>query len=191
MRYLGSKAKLLNTIEVVIEKYNIEGYTFGGLFAGTSCVGDYFKDRYKIQSNDFLYFSYVISKAKLNNSRIPSFTKFTNEYKSNIFDWLNSLEFTPDSNYFIYNNYTPIGGRMFFTEDNGKKIDGIRIKIEELYREQTISENEYYFLLASLIESTTKFSNTSGTYEAFFKFWDPRLQVYCLEMRQPIGGKRV
>ena len=174
MRYLGSKAKLLNTIEVVIEKYNIEGYTFGDLFAGTSCVGDYFKDRYKIQSNDFLYFSYVISKAKLNNSRIPSFTKFTNEYKSNIFDWLNSLEFTPDSNYFIYNNYTPIGGRMFFTEENGKKIDGIRIKIEELYREQTISENEYYFLLASLIESTTKFSNTSGTYEAFFKFWDPR-----------------
>ena len=85
MRYLGSKAKLLNTIEVVIEKYNIEGYTFGDLFAGTSCVGDYFKDRYKIQSNDFLYFSYVISKAKLNNSRIPSFTKFTNEYKSNIF----------------------------------------------------------------------------------------------------------
>lgn len=63
---------------------------------------------------------------------------------------------------------------MFFTEDNGKKIDGIRIKIEELYRDQTISENEYYFLLASLIESTTKFSNTSGTYEAFFKFWDSR-----------------
>ena len=98
MRYLGSKAKLLNTIEKVIDKYNIEGYTFGDLFAGTSCVGDYFKDRYKIQSNDFLYFSYVISKAKLNNSRIPSFSKFTKEYKSNVFDWLNSLEFTPDNN---------------------------------------------------------------------------------------------
>lgn len=26
MRYLGSKAKLLNTIEKVIDKYNIEGY---------------------------------------------------------------------------------------------------------------------------------------------------------------------
>lgn len=47
MRYLGSKAKLLNMIEDVIEKYNIEEYTFGDLFAGTSCVGDYFKDRYK------------------------------------------------------------------------------------------------------------------------------------------------
>ncbi len=174
MRYLGSKVKLLNTIEEIIKKYDIQGSTFGDLFAGTSCVGDYFKDRYKIQSNDFLYYSYVISKAKLNNSTIPSFSSFSKEYKRNIFDWLNSLEYTADSNYFIYNNYTPIGGRMFFTEDNGKKIDGIRIKIEDLYRDKSISENEYFFLLASLIESTTKFSNTSGTYEAFFKFWDSR-----------------
>lgn len=174
MRYLGSKVRLLKTIENVIEKYGIEGYTFGDLFAGTCCVGDYFKGRYKIQANDFLYFSYVMSKAKLSNSTTPSFSKFTKEYKRDIFDWLNSLEFTADSNYFIYNNYTPVGGRMFFTEDNGKKIDGIRIKIEDLYREQMITENEYFFLLASLIESTTKVSNTSGTYEAFFKFWDPR-----------------
>ncbi|WP_147716690.1 MULTISPECIES: DNA adenine methylase [Bacillales] len=40
MRYLGSKAKLLNTIEGIIEKYDIDGYTFGDLFAGTSCVGE-------------------------------------------------------------------------------------------------------------------------------------------------------
>ena len=80
MRYLGSKTKLLNTIEGIIKKYDIDGYTFGDLFAGTSCVGDYFKDRYKIQSNDFLYFSYVMSKAKLTNSRIPSFSNFTKEY---------------------------------------------------------------------------------------------------------------
>ncbi|HEY9059183.1 MAG TPA: DNA adenine methylase [Pseudobacteroides sp.] len=174
MRYLGSKIKLLNTIEDIIKKYDIEGYTFADLFSGTSCVGDYFKDRYKIQSNDFLYFSYVMSRAKLTNSKTPSFSNFTKEYKRNIFDWLNSIEFTADTNYFIYNNYTPIGGRMFFTEENGKKIDGIRIKIEDLYREQIVSENEYFFLLASLIESTTKVSNTSGTYEAFFKFWDSR-----------------
>jgi len=174
MRYLGSKAKLLNTIENIIDKYDIDGYTFGDLFAGTSCVGDYFKGRYKVQANDFLYFSYVISMAKLNNAGAPSFLNFIKKYKMNIFEWFNSLEFNADVNYFIYNNYTPIAERKFFTEDNGKKIDGIRIKIEELYREQTISENEYFFLLASLIESSTRFSNTSGTYEAFLKFWDSR-----------------
>ena len=79
MRYLGSKVRLLKTIENVIEKYGIEGYTFGDLFAGTSCVGDYFKDRYKIQSNDFLYFSYVIRK-QLNNAELVV-SKFTRNTK--------------------------------------------------------------------------------------------------------------
>ena len=37
-----------------------------------------------------------------------------------------------------------------------------------------MEENEYFYLLASLLESVTKVSNTSGTYEAFFKFWESR-----------------
>ena len=77
---------------------------------------------------------------------------------------------------FFYNHYTPIGDRMFFTESNGIKIDGIRMKIEELYTDGEINENEYYFLLASMMDSLTKVSNTSGTYEAFFKFWDSRAE---------------
>ena len=76
MRYLGSKIKLLDAIEKTIIKYNIQGKTFADLFAGTGCVGDYFKDRYTIQSNDFLYFSYVMNQAKLKNSNVPSFKKF-------------------------------------------------------------------------------------------------------------------
>lgn len=63
---------------------------------------------------------------------------------------------------------------MFFTEENGIKIDGIRQTIEELLLADVIENNEYLYLLASLLESVTRFSNTSGTYEAFFKFWDSR-----------------
>ena len=76
MRYLGSKVKLLPEIESVIKKYKIKGETFADLFAGTSCVGDYFKGKYKIISNDFLYYSYVISKAKLSFKDMPEFRKF-------------------------------------------------------------------------------------------------------------------
>ena len=67
-----------------------------------------------------------------------------------------------------------MGGRNFFTEKNGIKIDGIRKEIEKLFTKGVITENEYYFLLASLLESVTKVSNTSGTYEAFFKFIESR-----------------
>lgn len=174
MRYLGNKTRLLNQINEVIEKNNIKGNVFADLFAGTGCVGDFFKDRYEIVSNDFLYYSYVLNYAKLNNSRKPRFQKFKRIYNADIFKWLNNMIYVPDESYFVYYNYTPIGNRMFFTEENGIIIDGIRQKIEKLYKENVINKKEYYYLLASLLESVTKISNTSGTYEAYFKFWDSR-----------------
>lgn len=174
MRYLGNKTRLLTFIEEVIEKYQIQGEVFADLFAGSGSVGDHFKNEYTIISNDFLYYSYVFNKAKLLNATIPSFDSFVYKYGTCIFEWLNNLTFEPNDYYFVYNNYSPVGGRMFFTEENAIKIDGIRIKIEELLLDGVLNDSEYYFLLGSLLESVTRFSNTSGTYEAFFKFWDSR-----------------
>ncbi|EAH1558263.1 modification methylase, partial [Listeria monocytogenes] len=87
MRYLGNKSKLLDFIDNVIKKYDIQGDTFGDLFAGTGVVGDYFKDRFKIISNDYMYFSKVINKAKLLNDKIPMFKKFVEKYEVSPFEW--------------------------------------------------------------------------------------------------------
>lgn len=174
MRYLGNKTKLLNFIDFVMDKYNIEGEVFADLFAGTASVGDHMKNRFKVYSNDFMYYSYVFSKAKLMNSEPPLFTCFRKKYGVSPFEWLNKREYIPSESTFIYNNYTLKANRKFFTEKNALKIDGIRIDIEDFYQEKIISEAEYFFLLGSLLESVTKVSNTSGTYEAFFKFWESR-----------------
>ncbi len=182
MRYLGNKTKLLDFIESVIKKYNIEGETFADLFSGTSSVGDYFKDRYTIIANDYMGYASVIAKAKLLNTGVPLFKKFKKKYAVLPFEWLNQREYEPSGEFFIYNNYTPIGDRMYFTEANALKIDGMRIDIEELYKEEIISEAEYAFLIASLLESVLKVSNTSGTYQAFFKFWEQRsLKDFIIE----------
>jgi len=182
MRYLGSKSKLIDFIHAIFEKYNIQGHVLCDLFAGTSCVAESFKDEYDIVANDFMYYSYCFSTAKLTNSSIPTFSKFKKIYDCNIFDWLNQKEYASNEQSFIYNNYSPKGKRQFFTEDNAKKIDGIRQTIELLFTKEIISRNEYYFLLASLLDCVTKFSNTSGTYEAYFKFWDNRaLKQFVLE----------
>lgn len=167
---------MLSSIEEVIKENNIKGETFADLFSGTGCIGDHFKDRYQILSNDFLYYSYVISRAKLKNESIPRFARFRKQYQCDIFEWLNTQEYHPDESYFFYLNYTPAGNRMFFSESNGIKIDGIRQEIERFMKEKLIDEEEYYFLLASMVESITKVSNISGTYEAFFKFWDSRAE---------------
>ena len=174
MRYLGNKTKLLDFIENVIEKYQIEGEVFADLFSGTSSVGDYFKDRYTIIANDYMGFASVIAKAKLMNAGRPSFVKFIRKYKTDPFQWLNDREYEPSSDFFIYNHYTPVGDRMYFTEENAIKIDGMRIDMEEFYKQGIVDEPEYSYLIASLLESVLKVSNTSGTYQAFLKFWEQR-----------------
>lgn len=191
MRYLGNKTNLLPFIKQVIEKYNIEGDIFGDLFAGTSSVGDYFKGQYTVLSNDYMYFSKVISEAKLLNSETPGFEKFVKKYKESPFQWLNEKRYTPNDRYFVYNNYTPRSERMYLTEENAIKIDGMRLDIEELYQEGIISKAEYSYLLASLLESVTRVSNTSGTYQAFFKFWESRalkqFVIVPLEMHKSLS----
>ncbi|NHW78399.1 DNA adenine methylase, partial [Escherichia coli] len=76
MRYLGNKTNLLNFIQQVIKKHDIQGQTFADVFAGTGSVGDYFKGEYTVLSNDYMYFSKVISEAKLLNSEKPKFDSF-------------------------------------------------------------------------------------------------------------------
>jgi adenine-specific DNA-methyltransferase len=174
MRYLGNKAKLVEFIKDVIEKHRIEGETFADLFSGTCSVGDYFKDQYSIIANDYMYYSKIISDAKILNSKKPDFIKFKNSYNQDPFDYLNSKEYFASKNYFIYNNLSPRGNRQYFTEVNAIKIDGMRIDIEEFYKEDLLQYNEYAYVLASLLASVLKVSNTSGTYQAYFKFWESR-----------------
>ena len=191
MRYLGNKTNLLEFIQQVIEKYDIQGQTFADLFAGTSSVGDYFKGQYTILSNDYMYFSKVISEAKLLNSEKPKFCKFVEKYNETPFEWLNERRYMPNDSYFVYNNYTQRADRMYLTEENALKIDGMRLDIEEFFQEDLINKAEYSYLLASLLESVTKVSNTSGTYQAFFKFWESRARkefiLTPLEMRESLS----
>ncbi len=64
--------------------------------------------------------------------------------------------------------------RMYYSNENGKIIDAIRQKIELWKTEGTINENEYFVLLACLIETVPFYANISGVYAAFQKKWDPR-----------------
>lgn len=191
MRYLGNKKNLLSFIQQVIEKYNIQGSTFADLFSGTGSVGDEFKETYTVLSNDYMYFSKVISEAKLLNPGVPKFKKFVKKYEKTPFQWLNGKEYIPNDSYFVYNNYTPRADRMYLTEENALKIDGMRLDIEEFFQEGIISKPEYSYLLASLLESVTKVSNTSGTYQAFFKFWESRalkkFVLMPLEMKEALS----
>lgn len=188
MRYLGNKTRMLENINTVIIDNNIENGIFCDLFAGSGSVGDYFKDRFEIISNDFLHSLSIVNKAKLENKDIPKFKGFIKKFAMDPFEYFNKRNYVADSQFFITNNYSPKGNRQFFTEKNAVKIDGIRIEIEKLYKDLIIDIKERNFLIASLIESVMSISNTTGTYEAFLKKWDSRaLKEFDL---QPINFKK-
>lgn len=179
MRYIGSKNTLLKDIEDLIEeKTNGTEQVFLDLFAGTNVVGDYFKDKYTVYTNDLLYFSYVNARATIENNEPLVFEKLKNLGIDSPLDFLqnNADNFAKSSNIVGYyeENYTPTGDSMYFTKENGKRIDYIRDKIEEWKKENLLNENEYFYLISTLVEAIPYVSNTTGTYGAFLKHWDKR-----------------
>lgn len=62
-----------------------------------------------------------------------------------------------------------VGSRKFFSEEHGKRFDIILNLINCWLSNELISEMEYYILLTAVIESIAIFSNTSATYQAFYK----------------------
>jgi len=49
------------------------------------------------------------------------------------------------------------------------RCDAIRQKIENWKDQNLISDDEYYFLITSLVESIDKYANTASVYGAFLK----------------------
>lgn len=179
MRYIGNKTSLLNNInQVIMENCNGTEKTFCDIFSGTASVARFFKNKYEIISNDILYFSYVLQKATIKNNEIPKFENVKNKINNdNILEFLETskIENTED-NTFIYNNYSPNDNceRMYLTSENAKRIDYVRNTIEQWKNKNWINENEYFYLIASLIEGIPFVSNITGTYGAYLKNWDKR-----------------
>lgn len=189
MRFIGNKENLVDKIYQVIQSKNIKGNSFFDVFSGTTSVSKYFKKlNYQIFSSDILYFSYVLQQAYVVNNEEPTFKKLLSKIDtpSNLLlpsplllvvEYLNQIKPVKG---FIYKNYTPSGTyelqqpRMYFSDENGKLIDAIRQQIENWKTESLINQNEYFVLLACLIETVPFYSNITGVYGAFQKKWDVR-----------------
>lgn len=166
MNYIGSKYSLLdfidNTIKSVVDE-DMSHLVFCDLFAGTGIVGRHFKTRVgQVISNDWEYYSYILNRNYIGNH-------LEIDGKESYIERLNQLDGV--DNGFIFSQYCLGGGnnRQYFSDENGKKIDAARMAIEEWKSSGEISEDLYYFLLCSLIESADKHANTASVYGAFLK----------------------
>lgn len=169
MNYIGSKFKLkhflLESISQEIKAWGVDLQTcvFTDLFSGTATVGKIFKNRVKkIISNDKEFYSFVLAKNYIQNSKELQRADF-------LIQILN--EKTPPCKGKIYQHYALGGGenRQYFSDFNAMKIDGIRKRLSLWKDENFIDEKEYFFLLPSLLKSADKVANTASVYGAFLK----------------------
>lgn len=139
---------------------DMNGKTFADLFAGTGAVGRAFREKgCRVIANDIQYYSYVLNRHFIENSPPLS---------AEAADELNVLGGIKG---FVYSNYCAGSGsgRQYFTDQNGMKCDAVRTGLEQLKNSGKISKDEYFYLLASLINSIDKYANTASVYGAFLK----------------------
>lgn len=170
MRFIGNKEAIAPVIREMLEEKGLlhRNLTIFDACCGTGAVADALKDALNVKINDLLEWSVTYTRGRL---VAPKCT--FSELGFDPFASLNGSDGTLEG--FFFKHYSPGGSeRMYFTAENAARIDHIRATIESWYRAASIDDNEYAYLLASLIESLSAVANTAGVYGAYLKHWDPR-----------------
>lgn len=168
--YLGNKRSLLNFIgekvEIVKKELNKSKISFFDVFAGSGIVSRYMKQHsHKIIANDLEDYCRILNLCYLDNKSNIDFdalkhyenflkVKLAKGFKSGFFQEMYSPKL--DTN-------IKLGERVFFTNENAKRIDTIRQLINEIP-----VELQNYFL-APLISEVSIKNNTSGVFKGFYK----------------------
>ncbi|VVB57041.1 D12 class N6 adenine-specific DNA methyltransferase [uncultured archaeon] len=180
MRYIGSKQNLLDFLgrhirSAMSKKDNL---LFADLFSGTTAVSKHFKKLgYRIVSNDYMTFSYVLQQAYILTNAPPDFESTPYSQYVKVLDFFNTLK--PVKGFF-YKNYCYEGthnkpfSRNYFSGPNAMKIDAILHQLKTWKEDGITIDCEDAVLRASLIEAVNNVSNISGTFGAFLKKDDPR-----------------
>ncbi len=206
MNYIGSKHSLLPFIEQVFREMCGGGETnFCDIFAGTGAVGRHFKRLgLRVVANDFQYYAYALNKAYIEVNHPPKFSRLRREYADafaaleEVDPVLQTLAFVGGlrgRRGFITKHYSPAGERLYYTEANARRADAIRHSLEEWREQELINDEEYFYLLCSLLEAIDQVANTASVYGAYLKQFKASalrpLHLKPLELSNHVTGCRV
>ena len=173
VRYIGSKARLAETIVDIIgdpedgSSHLIDAFCGTGIVARTAALRGW-----NVSGSDTLLSSTYLADASLYSINELNFSRI-GSYEIAI-DKLNEEPFREG---FIWRTYSPASAsfcgieRRYFTEENAKRIDGIRSTIAGWHEQSLIGYREQALLVADLIEAANNVANIAGTYGCFLKKW--------------------
>ncbi len=178
-RFLGSKYKLLDFINDVVDENCKNVNSVVDLFAGTGVVGSfYLKKGKEVYFNDYLKSNVYSYEAFFKPQQIDI------KKLESIIEKYNTIEVEED-NYFSKNF-----GNTYFSLNDCKKIGCIREDINKKFEKEIINEREKYILITSLIYSMDRVANTVGHYDAYRKINNIQDNFYMYLLNIDENGKK-
>jgi adenine-specific DNA-methyltransferase len=173
VRYIGSKARIVEQIfDLIGPPREGEGF-FVDAFSGTGVVGARASDLgWPVRINDHLWSAVVISAARLLGTDSVRFARLGGYQRA-----VARLNDLPAHRGFLWREYSPASLRIvgverrYFTEENAGKLDAARAAIEEWTIEGWLSDSERLLLLADLLSAANSVANIAGTYGCFMSKW--------------------
>lgn len=185
--YIGNKRKLLPLIRQAIDSTEMASGTFVDFFAGSGVVSRLAKTMgFSVIANDWEPYSEIINRVYIATNAPPDFSRLGGMHEA--FATLNALlgergyiatHYCPADD----ENYDTARERMFYTQQNGRKIDAIRDQIALWRKSGDINSIEEAVLLAPLIYQASYCSNTSGVFKGFHNGWGGATQTALYRIR--------
>jgi adenine-specific DNA-methyltransferase len=185
VRYIGNKTRLLPFILRTLRKSGIAVGSAHDAFAGTASVSRALKaNGWRVHSSDLLMSSYVLQRAYV---VAESAGKDLDEQAS-------ELAGLKPREGFITRHFSPAtdagsAGRMYFTPENAGRIDAAREELEGWRTAGKVGVDDYYLLLAAIIEGADRVANTAGVYASYMKRWQPNAKrAFDIVPEKPVKG---
>lgn len=174
VRYIGSKARVVEDLATHIGQPTPYDHEFVDGFCGTGIVAQTAaRLGWDIHLNDHLYCATIMAAGRLTSAKQAKFKKLGGYTRA-----IEKLNSSRRKRGFIWRTYSPASvdagadvARMYFTESNAKKIDGIRATIARWAEDRRINSIEERLLLSDLLAAVNRVANIAGTYGCFLSHW--------------------
>lgn len=171
VRYIGSKARVVDRILDVVGSPPARGGFFVDAFTGTGAVASAAaRAGWSIRINDNLYCATVLAAA-----RVTSWGQVPFDALGGYESAIKSLNNSVGLHGFIWRQYSPASideaglERRYFTEDNAQRIDGMRATIQEWADTGLVTPLEERLLIGDLLVAVNRVANIAGTYGCFLR----------------------
>ncbi len=155
LQYRGNKSQIID----FLKPYFQQGSTVLDLMAGSQSVGLAIKTHSNIITNDVQYYSYVLSKAFIENNRYSKLKVIPKEI------------INPASEFKLFQKYF---SGIYFTKEQCIEIDNIRATIEK-FRSYNITLHFCY--LACLLQSLDLVARTAGHFDGALNIYTEKVKV--------------